>query len=37
MYLKKGMPNFSDRLNKKDVSDIKNYILQSANESRSKN
>ena len=36
MYLKKGMPNFSDRLNQKDVSDIKSYILHSANELRSK-
>jgi quinohemoprotein ethanol dehydrogenase len=36
MYLKKGMPNFSDRLNKKEVNDIKNYILHSANELRSK-
>jgi quinohemoprotein ethanol dehydrogenase len=34
MYLKKGMPNFSDRLNQKEVSDIKNYILQSASELR---
>ncbi len=36
MYLKKGMPNFSDRLDQKDVNDIKNYILHSANELRSK-
>ncbi len=36
MYLKKGMPNFSDRLNQKEVKDIKNYILHSANEMRSK-
>jgi quinohemoprotein ethanol dehydrogenase len=36
MYLKKGMPNYSDRLNQKDVSDIKNYILHAANELRSK-
>ena len=35
MYLKKGMPNFSDRLKEKDVNDIKNYILHSANELRS--
>ncbi len=34
MYLKKGMPNFSDRLNQKEVNDIKNYILQSASELR---
>lgn len=32
MYIKKGMPNFSDRLNQQDVGDIKNYILHSANE-----
>jgi quinohemoprotein ethanol dehydrogenase len=36
MYLKKGMPNFSDRLNQKEVNDIKNYILHSAQELRSK-
>ena len=36
MYLKKGMPNFSDRLNQKDVNNIKNYILHDANELRSK-
>ncbi|MBA4056486.1 MAG: PQQ-dependent dehydrogenase, methanol/ethanol family, partial [Marivirga sp.] len=36
MYLKKGMPNFSDRLNQKEVHDIKNYILHSTNELRSK-
>ena len=36
MYLKKGMPNFSDRLNQKDVNNIKNYILHAANELRSK-
>ena len=36
MYLKKGMPNFSDRLNQKEVTNIKNYILNSANEMRSK-
>lgn len=35
MYLKKGMPNFSDRLNQKDVNNIKHYILHSANELRS--
>jgi quinohemoprotein ethanol dehydrogenase len=35
MYLKKGMPNFSDRLDQKDVNNIKNYILHSANELRS--
>ena len=29
MYLKKGMPNFSDRLDQKNVADIKNYILHS--------
>lgn len=34
MYLKKGMPNFSGRLNQKDVSNIKNYILHSAGELR---
>jgi len=36
MYLKKGMPNFSDRLKQKDVSDIRNYLLHSATELRSK-
>jgi quinohemoprotein ethanol dehydrogenase len=34
MYLKKGMPNFSGRLSRKDVSEIKKYILHSANELR---
>jgi quinohemoprotein ethanol dehydrogenase len=36
MYLKKGMPNFSDRLDQKDVNNIKNYVLHAANELRSK-
>jgi quinohemoprotein ethanol dehydrogenase len=30
MYLKKGMPNFSGRLNQKEVNEIKKYILHSA-------
>jgi quinohemoprotein ethanol dehydrogenase len=34
MYLKKGMPNFSGRLSRKDVSEIKKYILHSASELR---
>jgi hypothetical protein len=29
------MPNFSDRLNQKEVYEIKNYILYAANELRS--
>lgn len=36
IFLKKGMPDFSDRLNQKEVTDIKNYILYSANELRAK-
>ena len=32
--LKKGMPNFHGRLNQKEVGDIKNYILYSANQLR---
>jgi quinohemoprotein ethanol dehydrogenase len=36
MYLKKGMPDFSGRLSPKDVNEIKNYILYSANELRNK-
>ncbi len=35
LLLKNGMPNFSDRLNQKEVTDIKNYILHSAGELRS--
>lgn len=35
MYLKKGMRNFSGRLNQKEVNDIKNYIFYSASELRS--
>jgi quinohemoprotein ethanol dehydrogenase len=31
MYLKKGMPNFSGRLNQKELNEIKKYILHSAN------
>ncbi len=34
MYLKKGMPNFGDRLMQEDARNIKNYILNSANELR---
>ena len=37
MYLKKGMPNFSGRLSAKEVNEIKNYILHSANEMRLNN
>jgi len=36
MYLKKGMPNFSDRINQKEVMDLKNYILHTAKDVRSK-
>lgn len=36
MYLKKGMPNFSGRLNQKELTNIKNYILYSANEMQAK-
>ncbi len=36
IFLKKGMPNFSGRLNQKEVANIKNYILYSANEMRTK-
>ena len=35
MFARKGMPNFSDRLNQKEVNNIKNYILHSANKLRS--
>jgi quinohemoprotein ethanol dehydrogenase len=35
MFLNKGMPDFSDRLTQKEVHEIKNYILHSANELRS--
>ena len=34
MYLKKGMPNFLGRLSRKDVGEIKKYILFSARELR---
>lgn len=34
MYLSKGMPNFSDRLSQKDLSNIRNYIFYAANELR---
>ena len=30
VFLEKGMPNFGDRLNDNDISDIKNYILSNA-------
>jgi quinohemoprotein ethanol dehydrogenase len=29
-FLKKGMPNFGDRLSEQDVLDIKNYVLSDA-------
>ncbi len=32
MYVNKGMPDFSDRFNRKDMTDIKNFILYSAKE-----
>jgi quinohemoprotein ethanol dehydrogenase len=35
-FLKKGMPDFSDRLNQQETSDIRSYILHSANGLRSK-
>ena len=34
MYLKKGMPNFGDRLDKEDINNIKQYILHTAKEMR---
>jgi quinohemoprotein ethanol dehydrogenase len=34
MFVTKGMPNFSGRLNREEIGDIKNYILHSANEMR---
>lgn len=34
-FLKMGMPDFSDRLDQKEVNNIRNYILHSANELRS--
>jgi len=36
MYLTLGMPNFSGRLSQKDLMNIKSYILNSANEIRTK-
>jgi hypothetical protein len=36
VFLPKGMPNFAGQLNLQEVSDIKNYILHSAAELRSK-
>jgi quinohemoprotein ethanol dehydrogenase len=36
MYLSKGMPDFSDRFSKQQMSDIKNFILYSAEEERGK-
>lgn len=37
IFINKGMPNFSNRLNPKEVGEIKNFILHSANELRAKN
>jgi quinohemoprotein ethanol dehydrogenase len=34
MYVNKGMPDFSDRFSRKDMADIKKFILHSANEAR---
>ena len=34
MYVNKGMPDFSDRFSRKDMTDIKNFILHSAKEVR---
>jgi len=36
MYVSKGMPDFSDRLSKKEMSEIKNFVLFSAAEARKK-
>jgi quinohemoprotein ethanol dehydrogenase len=34
IFLEKGMPNFGDRLDESDISDIKNYILSNAKKAR---
>ena len=36
MYVSKGMPDFSDRFSKEQMSDIKKFILHSAEEARNK-